>query len=125
VSPVAQAPEQVSDRSSEIRQALADYTLNNYSTTGAPQQTVVNGWIAKDLLTIMAEQQNEALTRDEVPAPPPPPAPADERIPALIGLVVVGLALALATAPRSPASTPETAAAPTAERPDELVAQQV
>jgi hypothetical protein len=98
--PKIQTQEQVSDRSSEISQALSDYEANNTFTSGAPQQAVVNGWVAKDLLTVIAEQQNEALTRPELPAQFPPAAPTDERIPALIGLLVLGLALALVTAPR-------------------------
>ncbi|PRY47964.1 hypothetical protein LY71_111143 [Geodermatophilus tzadiensis] len=98
--PVAQVQEEVSDRSWEIRNALADYEANEARTQGAPQQAVVNGWAAKDLLTIIAEQQNEALTRPEVPAPVAPVVPNDERVPALVGLLVLGLALAVATAPR-------------------------
>jgi hypothetical protein len=58
--------------------------------------------VARDLLEIIAEQQNEAPTRDEVPTPITPLVPNDERIPALVGLLVLGLALALFTAPRSP-----------------------
>src|SRR3712207_4067713 len=77
------APDESSDRSPEIASALADYELNNARTQGAPQQHVVNGWVAKDLLTVIAEQQNESVT--------------DERLPALAVLVVVGLALHLAT----------------------------
>jgi hypothetical protein len=84
----------VSDRSSEIRAALSDYTLNNARTQGAPQQAVVNGWLTKDLLTTIAEQQNEALTREAAPAPV---VPNDDRIPALVGLLVLGLALTLIT----------------------------
>jgi hypothetical protein len=99
-TPVVQAQESVRDRSSEIRSALADYALNEARTQGAPQQAVVNGWVAKDLLTIIAEQQNEALTREEVPPPVTPATPNDERVPALAGLLVLGFALAVATAPR-------------------------
>jgi hypothetical protein len=99
-TPVAQAQEEVRDRSSEIQRALSDYEANDALTQGAPQQAVVNGWIARDLLTVIAEQQNDALTRTEVPTPASPVVPNDERIPALVALLVVGLALALATAPR-------------------------
>jgi hypothetical protein len=102
VAPDVQTQEQVSDRGGDIASALANYELNEGLTQGAPQQAVVNGWVAKDLLSIIAEQQNEALTRTEVPPPVPPVVPTDERIPALLGLVVLGLGLALATAPRSP-----------------------
>jgi hypothetical protein len=109
--PVVQVQEPVSDRSLDIRQALSEYKQNDARTQGAPQQAVVNGWVTKDLFSIMAEQQNEALVRDAVPIPLTPVAPHDERIPALVGLLVVGLALALFTAPR-PSRATEAAARP-------------
>jgi hypothetical protein len=52
----AMAPNESSDRSTDIAGVLSDYELNNARTQGAPQQQVVNGWAAKDLLTIIAEQ---------------------------------------------------------------------
>ena len=121
--PVAQTQEQVRDRSSEIRQALSDYEVNEARTAGAPQQTVVNGWVAKDLLTILAEQQNEALTRPEVPALIPPVAPNDERVPALVGLLVVGLALAVFTTSRPIKTAPDVAGG--AARPDDAAVPRV
>ena len=105
VMPEVQVQDQVTDRSSAIGQALSDYELNENRTQGAPQQAVVNGWVAKDLLEIMARQQNEALTRDAVPTPLTPVVPNDERIPALLGLLVVGAALALLTTPRARRTT--------------------
>jgi len=59
----------------------------------------VNGWLTKDLLTVMAQQQNAAVSRNlEVTAP------VDHRLPAPGVLVVLGLALALVTSvPSSPA----------------------
>jgi hypothetical protein len=96
-TPTAQVQETVRDRGSAIDSALAEYELNEARTAGAPQQAVVNGWVAKDLLTIIAEQQNEALTRPEVAAPVTPVVPRDERIPALAALAVVGLALVAGT----------------------------
>jgi hypothetical protein len=74
------------DRSDDIRQALSDYRSNELLTSGAPQQAVVNGWVAKDLLTIIAEQQNDVAS--------------DERLPALAGLLVLGAALYVFTSPR-------------------------
>jgi hypothetical protein len=74
------------DRSSDIRQALVEYEVNNTRTSGAPQQQVVNGWVAKDLLTIIAEQQDDVA--------------GDERLPALVGLLVLGAALYAFTSPR-------------------------
>jgi hypothetical protein len=101
----AMAPDESSDRSTDIARALADYELNEAQTQGAPQQQVVNGWVAKDLLTIIAEQQNESVT--------------DERLPALALLVVLGLALHIATSPRPAeeggASAPVATAEPSPE----------
>ncbi|CCH87979.1 protein of unknown function [Modestobacter italicus] len=82
----AMAPDESSDRSSDIASALSDYELNEARTEGAPQQQVVNGWVAKDLLTVIAQQQNDSVT--------------DERLPALAVLVVLGLALHIATSMR-------------------------
>ncbi len=73
------------DRGDDIRRALADYESNELLTSGAPQQAVVNGWVAKDLLTIIAEQQNDVAS--------------DERLPALAGLLVLGAALYVFTSP--------------------------
>jgi hypothetical protein len=95
--PVVKVQQPVTDQSGAISQALSDYDQNNQLTTGAPQQQVVNGWAAKDLLTVIAKQQNEALTRPAVPAPLSPVTPNDNRIPALIALVVLGMALILIT----------------------------
>ena len=57
-------------------------TLNQGRTEGAPQQSVVNGWTARDLLELTAKQGVEA--RDHRPA-------------ALLTLLVLGMCLALAT----------------------------
>jgi hypothetical protein len=92
------APE---DRSSDIRQALVEYELNEARTEGAPQQQVVNGWVAKDLLTIIAEQQNDVA--------------GDERLPALVGLLVLGAALYVFTSPRGIPTDLTTAPTPPAE----------
>ncbi len=89
------------DRSSDIRQALAEYELNELRTDGAPQQQVVNGWVAKDLLTIIAEQQNEVAS--------------DERLPALVGLLVLGAAIYVFTSPKRTEPQSPGQAAPTAE----------
>jgi hypothetical protein len=93
------APEESSDRSGDISRALASYEINDARTEGAPQQQVVNGWVAKDLLTVIAEQQNDAVT--------------DSRLTALAGLGVLGLALHIATSsrPAGPAA-PLTTAGP-------------
>ncbi|WP_138732011.1 hypothetical protein [Modestobacter excelsi] len=105
VMPEVQVQDSVTDRSSAISQALSDYELNENRAQGAPQQTVVNGWVTKDLLEILARQQNEALTRDAVSTPVTPIVPNDERIPALLGLLVLGAGLALLTTPRARRTT--------------------
>jgi hypothetical protein len=94
----AMAPE---DRSSDIRQALVEYEINEARTEGAPQQQVVNGWVAKDLLTIIAEQQNDVAS--------------DERLPALVGLLVLGAALYTFTSPRRTQETSTTEPTPPSE----------
>lgn len=96
----AMAPDDSSDRSRDISRALATYELNDARTEGAPQQQVVNGWVAKDLLTVIAEQQNDPTT--------------DTRLPALAVLGVLGLALHIGTSSRSttPGATPLAGVAP-------------
>jgi hypothetical protein len=76
----------------QIAAALADDKINNTSTQGAPQQTVVNGWTAKDLLTVIA---SEGAEQDQRPA-------------ALLALAVIGLAggIATSTGSRNESSRP-------------------
>jgi len=76
--------DKASSYSSAISAALAADTANNANTAGAPQQTVVNGWTAKDLLTVIA---NEGAV----------PQPVDERPAALLTLLVIGFGLVLVT----------------------------
>ncbi|MCW2507270.1 MAG: hypothetical protein JWP68_418 [Modestobacter sp.] len=73
------------DRSADIRSALSEYQLNEATTSGAPQQQVVNGWVARDLLTVIAEEGNSSR---------------DGRVPALVGLLVLGIALFAFTTPQ-------------------------
>jgi hypothetical protein len=82
---------EIQDRSYGIERALIEYESNDAIADSAPQQQVTNGWLTKDLLTIIAEQQNAvALAEDRG---------GDDRVPALVGLLVLGVALALATTP--------------------------
>src|ERR1043165_1599577 len=39
--------------------ALADADANNATAEGAPQQAVVNGWLARDLTEIQINQNND------------------------------------------------------------------
>ncbi len=50
---------ETSDYQLLIDAALDDYEANDALTEGAPQQQVVNGWVARDMLQIIA-RQNEA-----------------------------------------------------------------
>lgn len=41
--------------------ALVDAELNETNAEGAPQQAVVNGWVARDLAAIQIQQNNDLL----------------------------------------------------------------
>ncbi|MBU1801522.1 MAG: hypothetical protein KKA97_04625, partial [Actinobacteria bacterium] len=62
------------DYSEAISSAMGDYDMNNAMADSAPQQEVVNGWVAKDLLEVIAKAQNSSLS--------PESAPRDDRVPA-------------------------------------------
>ncbi len=70
-----------------ISAVLAEDEANQARTEGAPQQTVVNGWTARNLLAIIAKQGDSA-----------PPSNDDQRPSALLALAVIGIALLLFTA---------------------------
>ena len=65
----------------DVKSVLREATLNEVTADSAPQQQVVNGWAAKDLLAIIAREQ----------------ADADQRQTALTVLLIVGVGLALVT----------------------------
>jgi len=44
-----------------VRAALADADASNDTAEGAPQQQVVNGWVARDLLAVLSSQSNDQL----------------------------------------------------------------
>lgn len=96
-----------------ISGALDADTANNLGTQGAPQQQVVNGWTAKDLLTIIAKENIDILKAQGAVVDATGAlntTPFDERIPALllIGVLALcwtGLSMSAAvTAPRVVAS---------------------
>jgi hypothetical protein len=86
----AMAPDDVRDRSVDVNVALAEYSVNEDRTRGAPQQQVVNGWVAKDLLAIVAEQANDLAVADRQAA---------DRLAAEAVLAVVALAFSIAARP--------------------------
>lgn len=66
---------------SDIDDALFTAELNEESAEGAPQQSVVNGWVARDLLEVIARDQG------------------DERVPALLLIGVLAFVLHATTQP--------------------------
>jgi len=89
------------DFDSRIVAAMANYEANASSTDNVYQQQVTNGWVAKDLLEIIADENNET----GVAAP-------DERPGVLVLLGVLGIALGLATTERIAAEGPTSASSP-------------
>jgi hypothetical protein len=96
-----------------ITSALDADTANNLRTEGAPQQQVVNGWTAKDLLTIIAKENIDILKAQGAVVDATGAlntTPFDERIPALllIGVLAVcwtGVSMSAASRPASPANS--------------------
>ncbi len=105
-----------------ISGALDDNDANDARADTAPQQQVVNGWVARDLLTIMAYQNTDLLDAvgglGDQNATASSLAVRDDRTPALLVLVVVAVAWFGITAPMArreeapapvPVEQPETA----------------
>ncbi len=107
-APAAPEPVDTSRFERQITLALEDYESNDALTEGAPQQTVVNGWIARDLLTVMAQQTNALLGASQASA-------SDPRIPRLLMLLVLAAALHALTA-RTAALPPPIDGGQTADR---------
>lgn len=84
-SDAVEDPDSALGYDSLIDLALANYDLNNDNTESAPQQQVVNGWVAKDLLQIVAIELDDIQRRMDAQAD-------DQRTPALIGLAVLAIA---------------------------------
>ncbi len=91
-----------------IGTALADDATNNLLTQGAPQQAVVNGWTARDLLTIIAKEQADILRAQGAIVDATgilQTQPFDQRIPALLLIAVIAICWSGLTAPRSARET--------------------
>lgn len=74
--------------------AMDDYDANDALTESAPQQQVVNGWIARDLLRIQARELADvldALTQENESGQIV--ATADPRVPALLVVAILALSL--------------------------------
>jgi hypothetical protein len=86
-----------------ITQVLADDVANNLRTEGAPQQQVVNGWTARDLLTIIAKEQADILRAQGAVVDATgnlQTQPFDQRIPALLLIGVLAVCWSGIAAPR-------------------------
>lgn len=70
-----------------IDTALDDYEANDDLAESAPQQTVVNGWVARDLLHILARVEADQLDATVASVSEP-----DERVPAMLALALVAMA---------------------------------
>jgi hypothetical protein len=64
---------------------------NNANASGAPQQTVVNGWTTIDWLELISEQLNELPHQNQVTTN------IDNRVPSLLLLLVLGACFEWAT----------------------------
>ena len=98
-----------------ISDALTADAANNLRTEGAPQQQVVNGWTAKDLLTIIAKQNIDILTAQGAVVDATgtlQTAPFDDRIPALLVIAVIALSWAGISGPRPAREVATTAILP-------------
>ena len=74
--------------------AMSDYNANDALTDSAPQQQVVNGWVARDLLQIQARQLADvldALTQETESGQLV--ATTDPRVPALLVVAVLAICL--------------------------------
>jgi hypothetical protein len=86
-----------------ISTALADDAANNLRTEGAPQQQVVNGWTARDLLTIIAKEQADLLKAQGAVVDATgnlTTQPFDDRVPALLLIGVLAVCWAGLSAQR-------------------------
>jgi hypothetical protein len=89
---------------SDIAAIMLDDGLNQGTADSAPQQSVVNGWTARDLLEVIAKQGADtyrAVIAAAQPDPIPPTPEPDQRPAALLVLAVVGLALVAFTTERA------------------------
>jgi len=86
-----------------ISTALSDDAANNLRAQGAPQQAVVNGWTARDLLTIVAKENADVLRAQGAVVDATgnlQTQPFDQRIPALLLIGVLAICWLGISAPR-------------------------
>ena len=103
-----------------ITDALAADKSNNLLTAGAPQQQVVNGWTARDLLTIIAKQNIDLLAAQGAVVQANgnlTTTPFDERLPALVLIGVIAICWSGVSVPRRSSATPAMPSAAVAASP--------
>lgn len=86
-----------------ISQALEDGETNEANADTAPKQQVVNGWVARDLLTIIAKEQADLLLAQGAIVDSNGilrAQPFDERVPALIVIGILAVCWAGVSAAR-------------------------
>lgn len=89
------------DHNAEVSAALAAAEANNSIAEGAPQQQVVNGWVARDLLAIISSQLDEQN------------AASDRKVPLLLMLGVLALVVIGCTTPGPLGNGPRTGSSAT------------
>jgi len=102
-----------------ISTALSDNSVNDANAESAPQQQVVNGWVARDLLMIIAKENADIFKAQGAVVDVTgalQTTPFDERIPALLLIGVFALCWtglsarqAVPVVAAAPAATPEPA----------------
>lgn len=101
-----------------ISTALSDNTANDARADSAPKQQVVNGWVARDLLTIIAKEDADILKAQGAVVDATgalQTTPFDERIPALLLIGVLALCwTGLSARPAAPTVTASTQPGPAA-----------
>lgn len=80
-------------------QALEDEEANQARTQGAPQQQVVNGWVNRDLLTVISRQMSAQIEATQATS-------ADQRLPALLLILVLAVCWHGATLPTAGPAVP-------------------
>lgn len=86
-----------------IATALSDNSSNDLIADSAPKQQVVNGWVARDLLVIVAKENADILRAQGAVVDATgalQTAPFDDRVPALLLIGVIALCWTGISAPR-------------------------
>ena len=94
-----------------ISTALTEFELNNIGADSAPQQAVVNGWVARDLLSVIAKELADILRSQGAVVDATgnlQTQPFDERVPTLLLLGVLAIAWGQLTEPRRRSNSTET-----------------